>query len=364
MSRSNNTMKILVVSKPVTRFTEHELDPYFKMAKMGFQVHFLYRGDSLEATDNMVLHKCKGESTLKRVLDIIKREKIDFIMNSTSNVEILLLVLLSSKLTSAIPVLRITSNTPETAVHQERNKLNKVIKRIIYPTVWRISMLNAEGVICVSSYLKDLVVSYGAKNVLVASQGVDLDNFKPKEVAKEYDLLFVGRISKEKNLTMLLDAFKELKKDYRDLKLCVVGEGPEKDELKKKYGEKDIYFEGYVNHSNLQDYYNKSKILVLTSLSEGFPTVIMEAMACGLPVVATNVGGVPEIIAHGKTGFLVDPNDLRDLKERIKSLLINEDIRRDMGNKALKCIKNHHSLSVVSKKYDEFLSDLNESKSK
>jgi len=354
--------RILVISNPISEREVHEVDPYQKLSRMGFNVHFAVLGkiDRNIQIKDVNIYECAGPnifSKLLQLIKIIKQEKIEYVINSTSSAKVLMTLLLISKISPAIPIIRVSSNTLETSVLQENNKLFKFIKRLIYPLIWRMSLSNATGIIVLSRSLYELVRQYATGDILVASQGVDTSIFRPLKMKKEYDLLFVGRLSKEKNLPMLFEVFKKLKKEMPNIKLCIIGDGPEKERL-KNYASDGVLFLGYVRQSELPRYYNKSKVIVLTSLSEGLPTVLMEAMACGVPAVATNVGGVAEIVKDWETGLLAESNDYNSFKEKIKFLLENESARVKMGSKALQFVRREHSIVALAEKYKKFLSFL------
>ena len=126
-------------------------------------------------------------------------------------------------------------------------------------------------------------------------------------------LLSVGGLVDVKGHTYLVDAMRIVLKKRNDVILVIVGSGSLKERLQKKAKELGlngkILFVGGKRHNEIPTWMNASDLFVLPSLSEGFPTVIPEAMACGKPVVGTKVGGVPEIITNQEVGLLVNPKD-------------------------------------------------------
>jgi len=189
-------------------------------------------------------------------------------------------------------------------------------------------------------------------NCHVIYNGVDVDKFRPSSNKKSngpVKILFVGQWNEQKGILVLLDAIKILeKKRYGGFELVLVG-GPhlwkvDEDYQKQKVtGEKingiisglsSVRILGEVAHSDLPPVYQSCDILVFPSIGpEGFGLVNIEAMACGLPVVATRVGGVPEIVLHGKTGFLVEPNDAESLAHSLEDLMDNKQMREKYGAK-------------------------------
>ncbi len=104
------------------------------------------------------------------------------------------------------------------------------------------------------------------------------------------------------------------------------------EELAKRLGiEEDVLFVGEVKRSDISYYFAACDVFVIPSLSEGMPNAALEAMACAKPIVATNVGGLPEIVIDGVNGFLVKPKDPEALAEKICILLDNEEMRLKMG---------------------------------
>jgi glycosyltransferase involved in cell wall biosynthesis len=144
---------------------------------------------------------------------------------------------------------------------------------------------------------------------------------------------FVGRLSKEKSVDTLINAFEIIRKKKTDVELLIVGQGSEKNMLinmtVKKGLEKHIHFSGY--QENVFHFLNQMDILVLPSRTEGCPMVIIEAMASGLPIVATNVGGNVELVLHNETGFLTPVNNALKMSEYIIYLLEHVEIAKKMG---------------------------------
>jgi glycosyltransferase involved in cell wall biosynthesis len=156
-------------------------------------------------------------------------------------------------------------------------------------------------------------------------------NIKDDEVV----LISVGRLISGKGFEFLIDGFNEVIKEVQNLKLIIVGDGVLKSKLEKKVAEfriqDKVIFAGKINHRELPKYYSAADIFLLLSSYENFSNVILEAKACELPIIATNVGGFPLQIKDGINGFLVNYGDLRSLKEKIIYLAKNSNIREKMG---------------------------------
>lgn len=141
--------------------------------------------------------------------------------------------------------------------------------------------------------------------------------------------IFVGSLTDDKGIIELIEAWKEVSKRLPEALLVTIGSGPLDGDL-VRVGP-SMHLCGTKPNTQVALRMKASDVLVLPSHSEGLPNVVLEAMACGLPVVATNVGGIPEAVVHGETGFLVSPGDHQELAARILTLAQNPDLRRTMG---------------------------------
>jgi glycosyltransferase involved in cell wall biosynthesis len=150
---------------------------------------------------------------------------------------------------------------------------------------------------------------------------------------------FIGRLSNEKGLGFLIGAVNKLRMDH-SIHLHIVGDGPEKSEILSKIKllglEELVTFHGVV--PNPQTIYPMLDLLVLPSLTEGIPLTLLEGMSFGLPIVASNVGGIPEIIENGNNGVLVEPGSSDELAAKIAMLIKERDLRSKLGTNAKQTI--------------------------
>ncbi|HMK33911.1 MAG TPA: glycosyltransferase family 4 protein [Desulfomonilaceae bacterium] len=181
--------------------------------------------------------------------------------------------------------------------------------------------------------------------VAVVPNYVDTDVFRPGiSTRDEKTLLFVGRISPEKNLQSLLEAILPLQ-----VNLILIGEGRLRSELQTRFGALDgrVTWEGNVPNAQLPHYMNEATAFVLPSLYEGHPKALLEAMACGTPVLGADSSGIRELIRHGDNGLLCGP-DPAALRLGIRELLSRPDLRFTLGRNARKFVLDHYSLDKIA----------------
>lgn len=198
----------------------------------------------------------------------------------------------------------------------------------------------------------------GKENVPVIYNPVDLREFGIQQNKNKLDgnitITTVGRLTYQKNHKMLIEAFHLAKKKIKSMRLLIVGEGELRDELEKQVESKklnnSIYFLGERN--DIPEILNNTDIFVLSSDFEGLPLSLLEAMASGLPIIATRVGGVPDIITHSRNGLLVEKNDVEGLAEAIVNLTNNKSLRVKIGMNNIEDSKKYDVETMVNK-YEE-----------
>ncbi len=167
----------------------------------------------------------------------------------------------------------------------------------------------------------------------------------PEETEDGDGVLYIGRLAPKKGLKYLIEAMAEV-----DTGLTIVGDGSERVRLERLATETDatVTFEGEVEPDEVHRYYQSSAIFVLPSIEgEGMPNVVLEAMARGLPVVATDSGGVPTLIDDSSNGYLVSMRDSDALADRINRLLADEPLRKELGQSARTFVSEHHSWDAL-----------------
>jgi len=241
-------------------------------------------------------------------------------------------------------------------------KRRGLVKKVV-ATIWEVIPFNNEGIwgrkefkqrafsevdkfLAVTNKAKEALIKEGCpqEKIRVIYMGVDLQEFRMKDNKNKdsIDLLFVGRLVKEKGIYDLLKAFIRLLKDKQMVELTMIGDGPEKesiiDLIKQTNWQRFIKIKK-VSYKKMPQVYQQADIFVLPSRptkywQEQFGMVLAEAMASGLPIVSTKSGAIPEVL--GKVGLLIKPNDPEGLYQSLKILLTNRTKRLELGRQARK----------------------------
>ncbi len=201
------------------------------------------------------------------------------------------------------------------------------------------------------------------RDVVVIPNGINLSDYEglSKERTRtklslgegEKVVLFVGTLRPVKGAEYLIRAFDIVRRNESGFKLLMVGDGEQREFLENLVKELDLYdivtFVGKVPNEKVPQYLKASDVFVLPSLSEGFPNVVLEAMASGLPVVATRVGGMSEIIKDHINGYLVDAGDPDGIAEKLQLLLEDEKLSEQISTNNLSTVKDYSWNSVVDR---------------
>jgi phosphatidylinositol alpha-mannosyltransferase len=199
-----------------------------------------------------------------------------------------------------------------------------------------------DGKIAVSPPAREYVNKYFPSDYTIIPNGVDTKYFSPDAppieefIDGKLNILFIGRMEKRKGLDYLLEAYKRVKPEIPDSRLIVVGPGIR---LRNKYekrvrrsGLKDVVFVGYVSYRDLPRYYKTADIVCCPAIGwESFGIVLIEAMAVGKPIVASNIEGYASVMSDGVEGLLVPPKNAEKLAEALISLMSDESLRQQLG---------------------------------
>lgn len=202
-----------------------------------------------------------------------------------------------------------------------------------------------------------------AKKLIVIRNGIELkqlpDSIETGE-KKEKIVFTASRLSPEKGIVYLIYAAKKILEKRKDIKFLIAGDGELRQKLENLANEykisNNVIFLGY--QENVQQFICVSDVVVLTSLWEGLPNILLEAMAMKKPVVATNVGGTAEIVKDGENGFLVEPCDVAGIAEKIEKLIDDENLSKSMGEKGYEFVRGNFDLSLMVLAYEKLYQEL------
>jgi glycosyltransferase involved in cell wall biosynthesis len=237
-----------------------------------------------------------------------------------------------------------------------------------YHLTERISMLFASNIIGVSQEIVDDLIKKGVprRKVQLIDNGIDILSYSQNQVIDEINLRkelglrqdsfiigSLGRLTAQKDYKTFVQAAAEVLKSGRNIEFIIAGDGPLESELKsltERLGiQKNFHFLGFRNDTipilNLMD------IFVLSSLDEGLPMAMLEAMAARRPVVSTRVGGIPKVISDGYNGMLINSEDFVQLKEKLLFLINNPEKSKLLGNLAYQTVFNNYSLGKMTNRY-------------
>ena len=225
----------------------------------------------------------------------------------------------------------------------------------------------SDGILIAS---ENLIKEWGLEKfqykIMIASEHIiDLEKFNIKKQLHErkYDIGYIGRFGKRKNVMGFLKAIPLIQEEKQSLKGFLGGDGIYKEKvlryIKKKDIEDSINYEGWIDHEKLPDYLNNIKLLVIPSHSEGLPNIMLEAMACGTPVLISSVGAVPDLIEDEKNGFILEDNSPEVIaKNVLKIIEYDEDEMGKITKNANRWIYNNYKFKNVVKRYNHSLRDI------
>lgn len=213
-------------------------------------------------------------------------------------------------------------------------------------------MSRSDIIIALTNSIKDYLYENGFTNTTIIPNAVNHKKYENK--GDENYILYAGRLSKVKGLPFLIQAFSNISKNF-NIDLMIVGSGPDETKLRKMVASEKIkervHFIPMVKKDKLREYLSKCSIFVLPSLYETMGVALLEAMASGKPVVASDIPGPQDVITHGKNGFLFEKGNASELKEYLELLLSDEKLRKKIGENARKRIEEKYTFTKIADEY-------------
>lgn len=246
----------------------------------------------------------------------------------------------------------------------------KRYRQLLLPTLERLAARFCDKIICVSE--NDLRLAVEKKiapkeKLVVVHNGVEIASSSPTAPPRNdgvVHILFIGRLAQPKQPDLLIRAITTLPDDVRNnIRLTIIGDGPRRKRLQEmvlrnnRFAIANVHFTGALTREQTRDALTSADIFVLPSRYEGLPYSISEAMAAGVPVIASDVGGVREAVEND-AGILVPPNDVQALKTALERLMANPNLRKRMGKAGQRKIQNEFSLETMCQKTVQIYLDI------
>ncbi len=256
-------------------------------------------------------------------------------------------------------------------VTTEHNISNWQKKYFLLFSIYKITTMFTDKIFAISEAVKKQLIMKGkikSEKITVLYDGVDLSIFDPKLILEQshyadsaYPIIgCISRLDQRKGIRFLIEAITILKSQYPHIKLIIVGDGKERQRLESMATEhevtENVFFTG--EQKNVIPYFQMFDIFVLPSLSEGLSVSLIEAMAMKKTIIATNVGGIPEVVANGKEGILVPPGQANEIASAIAYLLKNAKRANLMKVAARKKVERKFNLDILVKKLENFYETL------
>lgn len=256
--------------------------------------------------------------------------------------------------------------------YNKDNIISKMTKNII-----RFTLRNVEKVVGNSGPTCNIGEKISGKKIEILPEGVNLNFFKPdidhyeiKKIYKlgDYPIIFsIGRMVERKGFRYLIEAIPYVLKENPKTKLIIGGDGPERKKLEKLSIDleiaENVIFPGFISNEELPKLMSIADIFVLPSIvdrrgdTEGLGLVLLEAMACGTPVIGTNVGGIPYIIKNGVNGFLVEQKNSEQLAKEIIRLF-DKDLGQKIGKAGKKYVEENFHWDLIAEKCIKILNSV------
>lgn len=306
---------------------------------------------------NTKIFDCKSPLSLKTIIDIrkyIKENNIDIIHSHGYKTNFFALLA------------NLFENKPLVCTCHPWTETGYNLKAKIYSWLDKLILNRFDKIVAVSSNVKEEIFKSGItqEKVSVIENGIDIhrfsNRFDKRELYQKYKIESnrtiigtIGRLVPEKAHDVLIEAAKLIIENYPDVCFLIVGDGPLRGYLEDKVKElrlqKHIIFTGVSN--NIPEVLALIDIFVLSSISEGFPMVLLEAMAAKKPIVTTKVGEIPNVISDNEDGVIVSPNDKAELKRGIEYLLKEKEKAELFAQRAYAKVVQHFSARVMAENY-------------
>lgn len=297
----------------------------------------------------------------RKILQIASAEKTDIIHSHGYKSDILLGIIPKSY--RKIPIISTLHGWTAVSIFQ---------KLWFYQLLRVLFLKKIEKVVCVSPLLRQdkklkffgIIPEFVPNGIPELNFGDEIDKRLSQDFKKfkddHFTLVVTGRLSREKGYDILIQAISLLKEQGRQVKLVIMGDGPQKKDLielvNKKKVENNILFAGYLKHA--YRYFSLFDLFVISSHTEGLPISLLEAMQMGIPILSTSVGAIPMVLKQGEYGELVSPAHPQLLTQKIIFIQDNYEMCKQKAQKAIQYCKSEYSIEKTYHQYFEFYREL------
>ena len=327
----------------------------------------LSKGDKVHIY--LMEHKQERNIFIKIMKYVRANLKISYKLAKLSNVDLwfffmgerpLLIPMLAAKLLRK-KIIFVSSGSLVKFTEVQKSILDVIVKNIIEP----INHTLANKIVIYSERLinEPDLEKYRNKILIAHRHFLNFNKFKMKKKFNERDNLvgYIGRLSEEKGTMDFVKAIPKILERENKIKIVIGGDGQLRDKIERFLDEENlndkVKLTGWIPHDELPDYLNELKLVVLPSYTEGLPNVMLEAMACGTPVLAAPVGMIPDVIKDGETGFIMKNNSPACIAENVERVL-NHPALDEIIKNARKLVEKEFTYAAAVERYKKILEDI------
>ncbi|MEG3057225.1 MAG: glycosyltransferase family 4 protein [Methanoculleus sp.] len=311
-------------------------------------------------------HQLKQNIVSRSISYAITQVKISFsILNTMKNIDTWLFFIGGEALTLPIIFAKLTHKPTILLFAGSQVEQTNPQKSWINPIIFWVSAFNCSLCDKLIIYSPVLIPQWNLEpyrhKILIAHEHfLDFNTFTITTpfTARPPLIGYIGRLSDEKGVQHFAQALPTILNNRQDLRALIGGDGPLRESIEASLQEGGVTslvnFPGWISHDDLPEYLNQLQLLVLPSYTEGLPNIMLEAMACGTPVLATPVGAIPDIIVDGVTGFLMEGNSPNQIAENVIRALSSPDHEKIIRN-GKQLVEENFTFECVTEKWKEVL---------
>lgn len=365
--KSNSEILIFSMNKPTEKITHEEVQEYNLLEKTHyFSLNGIFKINTTKFIINFIRTIFYEVSNLRIPANSFKIAYFATIMEENGVTQVhthfATMGIYAKELGDLLKIpYTLTAHAYDIYVNPKADKLKNIME-------------NAAAVITISEYNKNyLKYDIGVENRIdVIRCGINGRKFNPRKTSKKEQhpikILTVSRFVEKKGIEYLIKSIPLVLKEIPNCEFIVVGSGPLMESLqdlaKRLNVDSVIKFKGDVSDSDLLNYYNDADMFVLPCIvakngdRDGIPVAMMEAMALEIPLISTNVSGIPELVEDGISGILVPPKDEKAISEAVIKLCKNEDLRIQMGKKGREIVLEKYNIKNETKKLEVLFEEI------